>query len=69
MGGPGGPRNGQQDYGNSGGWGGHDSRGQDQQIEVTFVVPSNKCGVIIGKGTKHEICKFLSILFNCCYRW
>lgn len=59
--GPGGPRNG-QDYSN-GGWG--DQR-QEQQMEVTFVVPSNKCGVIIGKGNVNLI--FLSCLFKVIYK-
>lgn len=47
--GPGGPRNG-QDYGGGAPGGGWGPDRADAQMEVTFVVPSNKCGVIIGKG-------------------
>lgn len=55
MGGRGGPnrydnrgsnRNG--DYGGNGGW--DDRRQQQHPQEVTFSVPSSKCGVIIGRG-------------------
>lgn len=48
-----GSRNGNQEYGGGGGGGGwgEERRPQQQQPqEVTFVVPSSKCGVIIGRG-------------------
>lgn len=44
----GGPNSGGGNGGGGGGWG--QDRNNEQQMEVTFVVPSNKCGVIIGKG-------------------
>ncbi|KAJ8923975.1 hypothetical protein NQ315_006751 [Exocentrus adspersus] len=44
-----GNRNGGQDYGGGNQW--DDRRGPQQPTqEVSFIVPSNKCGVIIGRG-------------------
>ncbi|XP_022912976.2 far upstream element-binding protein 1 isoform X2 [Onthophagus taurus] len=41
-------RNNNQDYGGGNGW--DDRRQQQPAQEVTFTVPSSKCGVIIGRG-------------------
>lgn len=40
----------QQGYGGGGGWCDDRQRGQQASQEITFIVPSTKCGVIIGRG-------------------
>lgn len=34
--------------------------------EVTYAVPADKCGLVIGKGKEHVVIKFLVVDLNTC---
>ena len=50
MGGFGGGRNGNWGGGGAGGGFGRGAMGRDGKQEISFPVPANKCGIVIGKG-------------------